>query len=329
MTSRRYSRQTDNSPKNRFEYWKFNVLINKHFSRLRQSKNTQNKKENESHNPYIKYGTWTDRIGIVVNIAMATITLFLFRQATRQNDISEKNIQLADSSAKAARISAIAAQRTVDYMDSTFKLTKESMTSSDSNFIQTLNLTRKSVDASIKSASLADSAFNLNKTGLNLTASFFEIDNRSIVYFDEMILNPFEVGKSISVQIGIKNYGKSPAYFRSIRTAIRFDTASFYNNFSYTPNEKKYVNLLCTQQNGIGTPVSSPIVLDTFLINVINSGFLKVYFHGELFYIDISTNKKMVYMFSMRLRPNKTFEVMNIHNGFFEVTNPRDLKLLD
>ena len=260
---------------------------------------------------------------------MATITLFLFRQATRQNDISEKNIKLADSSAKAARISAIAAQRTVDYMDSTFKLTKESMTSSDSNFIKTLNLTQKSVEASIKSASLADSAFNLNKTGLKLTASIFEIDNRAVVYFDEMILNSFEIGKSISVQIGIKNYGKSPAYFRSIRTAIRFDTASFYNDFSYTPTEKKYINLLCTQQNGIGTPVASPIVLDSLMINAINSGWLKVYFHGELFYVDISSNRKMVYMFSMRLRTNKRFELMNIHNGFFEVTDPRDLKLLD
>lgn len=304
--------------------------MNKYFRRVREQNTTQAKEKNIRTTQYDKWGTWSDRIGVGVNIVLAAITLLLFSQAIRQNNISEQNIALADSSAKAARLSAIAAQRTVDYADSSFKLAKESIASSDSDFIETIRLTKKSVDASNKAASLADSAFNLNKVGLNLTAKIFEIDNRAIIYFDQINLNTVEINKPITVQIGFKNYGKSPAYFRSLRTAISFDTSVNFKNFSYTKDQKKYINLLCIQQNGFVSPVfSSNIVVDSVLNYFIKTERINVFFHGELFYEDISTNKYFVYSFCIRIKPNKVFELMNYHNNIFELNNQRDLKLLN
>ncbi len=328
MIGKRNAHKTSYEVNKKLNNYKSSAFIYKNFRRISEENASNSKEKNERTTQYEKWGTWSDRIGVAVNIVLAAITLLLFSQAIRQNNISEKNIALADSSAKAARLSAIAAQRTVDYADSSFKLTKESILSGDENFSKSLEMTRKSVLAANRSAALSDSAFNLNKQALNLTAKNFEIDNRAIVYFDKMDIAPIEIGKPIQAQITFQNFGKAAAFLVSLRTKISFDTSNNFANFSYTAFEKSYVNLLVPQNKWLSIPLTSSIKIDSLLNQLINSDIIKVFIHGELFFEDIATRKKILYSYCMKMSPNRTFSIMNRHNDLTEITNPRDLKIL-
>jgi len=114
-------------------------VVDKNLNRQEKRNNSKDKEYNVVTDSYTKYGTWSDRIGIIVNVVMVVFTLLLFNQAVKQNSIAEKNIALADSVFNLSK----------RQFDSSVAYSKEASEKATQSF----DLQRKSVNTQIASVS--------------------------------------------------------------------------------------------------------------------------------------------------------------------------------
>lgn len=86
-------------------YSKYEIEKIKFFTRQRKKavshqQTSSAEKEDSAPNVFDKYGTWSDRIGVVVNIVVAVVTLFLFAQTKKATDAAVRSANTADSTFK-------------------------------------------------------------------------------------------------------------------------------------------------------------------------------------------------------------------------------------
>lgn len=94
MIRKKSTSQTHYEANSKLNYYKpLSSTINMNLTSKEKKYNRYSKEENvSSKDSFAKNGTWSDRIGVFVNIVMVFFTLALFRQAVRQNTTAEKTL---------------------------------------------------------------------------------------------------------------------------------------------------------------------------------------------------------------------------------------------
>jgi hypothetical protein len=285
MPSSRNSRQTNNKPNNRFDYWKFSALVNKYFRRLSEGKSSQNETESRRHYPYMKYGTWSERIATIVNIALAVFTYLLLRQATTQNE--------------AALTSANAAIETV-------KLMKSADTNNRANFSRSLDQTKE--------------ALKLQHTAIQSTQKQFEISNEAYLQITDAKVTRFFPGQPLGIELQISNYGNYVAKIKEARCGIHIkkvapDYQSSIKQISMLT--MPFANVIISKDFPTTRQGSNDFILPEQLFNAANQLSLNVFVSGYVKYVRMIDNTPKTYNFQLEIPlTNEYFKYVINENRF-------------
>lgn len=254
------------------------------FGKTINEKHTYNR--TESKHSDVK---WTDKAGIAIQGFSVIITLLLFAQVIRQNNIAAKSTALADSSARQAK-------RSADAAESTFQFAKQSSTINDSISAINFNLNKQSVEAQIKS--------------LTQSTNRFEIENEPILQIIQCHVTEFEPNSDMVITIMLSNFGRYPAkvlasgYYREIS-----EKPPDYNKVIITrekePNEVK--EFLSYQY----PLVQKPHFKSVYPENRINleKEIRSIFFLGFIDYENVVTKILKRYKFMFQLNPfNSKFD---------------------
>ena len=281
MISRKGAHNTKQNEKNKFHRRKFYFSsIDKYLTRNKKRNYGEQKIETETKDNIYKYGTWSDRIGVAVNIVMTIVTLSLFNQAVKQNSISEKNIALANS---------------------IYSLAKTQFDSSISSGIQASEHANKMLDIQYKSVETQIKSIKENQKE-------FELENRPVLMISNI---HFGITNPVKISFDIRNYGKQAARLLSVKGKTIWSTKANYNNFdtlgigslqetylpggSYIKQEGEYEQNIFTSQE----------------IENIKSGKLFIYLIGEIKYYNQITMKRRIYRYNCKISyyPRYNFEL--------------------
>jgi hypothetical protein len=277
MIRKKSTSQTNYEANGKLNYYKsLRSPVNNNLIGKEDKQNSQNKEGNETPTVYTKYGTWSDRIGVGVNIIMTIVTLFLFNQAVRQNSISEKNIALADSVFKLSK----------QQFDSSIASGKEA----SENAKQILDLQNRSVQSQVSS--------------LEESHRQFEKQNAPILQVANPTLTFSKKTKMITFGYEVINLGNYPAKTLYAKKTVTFRREDFESVYSARDKDSAFYTYLV---KGNMVKMEGEVVsLSDFDANLIATPNIALYVNGLIRYRNLISNKESNYIFQLRMRPNST-----------------------
>lgn len=295
----------------KFEYYKFTSLFNKHLRRISEKNTPQQEKEETTAKKNNKWGSWTERINILINAILAFVTYLLFQEAIKQNEVAQISANAASTAVKQTEKSM---QQAADSDSVNQVQLKKSTAIADSSMkaqIELADATKKQIDIMryyseksdsnyIKAIQIANNQLLLNQQGLIMQRNNFENENRAYLYFDELLFDTLKVGKNIAGSITIKNYGKSPAFINQTIFGISFSYTPILDTTLYEINNSKRLDIILTPNDRQQFPIKWVQITKEDL-DLFKQEKLFYFYHGEVYYSELITDKKFVFAFCYKM----------------------------
>jgi len=254
-------------------------IIRKHKQAMLNQNDTPTNRPNNEPNNFDKYGTWSDRTGIIINIVVAIVTLALFFQTKKAT--------------QAATESSIAAQNTFTeqrYNDSVMRYRDSIKAIGDKIEMENnFKLDSTSLQAQINSILIAQEEFN--------------IENQSYLQLIHFKLDTFKAFKPLVVSFSIINLGKSPAKIFETKQAIiiRSNPPSIQEiERNAKPNDIITLNTYIGGHDSINFPNIYPLrdkVVIPEMVDGVYSGKEYIYCVGIIKYLNMATKQNRIYSY--------------------------------
>lgn len=265
------------------------------FGSIGKQQNTTGEKENTNKDGIYKYGTWSDRVGVIVNIVLAGFTIALFfitryalNEAKVANNIANNNYLLARRA-----------------FDSTITSGKEASENAKKSF----ELQQKSVESQIET--------------MQQSRQRFELENKPAIQIYGYTFIDFEPEKPIRFTYQVENVGNqrvtilnekatfiiAPYPPKKIITHLNFDTLqSRLSNFVINKGEKADFDF------------SAQSIFPTINYNLLETNKEFFYLYGKITFLDEIGRSRNVYKFCIQFLTfnksnNQTFNIIYRNNS--------------
>lgn len=258
------------------------------------------------------HGNTSSWVNIIVSVVVAVFTLLLFKEAQRQNSISEENIKIAKISAEASKVAADAAIKSVNISDSVYRLTKESNRLNDSNFIKQLKISEVTARAASVSAENGQKSLEMSKKNFEVLSKPYILVSNVTTLYDSLIPN-----KNIQIVVIFFNYGNTPALLTSSKKGLIYSDKPVLDTLVYVDSKAGLNNYISA--NGHFNEISNiNVEKDKYSFSLFKQGKAVIYFYGELSYIEIVSKKKYTYKYCLRIFKDGTYNFNKLYNGLIE-----------
>ncbi len=313
----------------KFEYYKSTSLLNKYLRRVREKNTPQQEKEETTAKKNNKWGSWTERINILINAILAFVTYLLFQEAIKQNEVAQISANAASTAVKQTEKSM---QQAADSDSVNQVQLKKSTAIADSSMkaqIELADATKKQIDIMryyseksdsnyIKAIQIANNQLLLNQQGLVMQINNFENENRAYLYTNDLDFDSLKAGKNIAVSIVVKNFGKSPAFINKTALGITYSDSPILDSTFYEKQNVQRLDLMLTPNEWHKFPMKGGVISDIDL-NMFKQEKLFYFFHGEIHYTELITNKKFVFAFCYQINWDGKFRVNPFWNYISQI----------
>lgn len=254
----------------KLDNYKFFWPIYRVLNSVRKQQYATNEKEKKEPDNFTKYGTWSDRTGVMVNIVLAFFTISLFfitknalDEAKRANKIAQNNLNLA--------------QRIFNGSDEESK--------------KRFTLDTTALAAQIKSLKIAQSEFQVN--------------NMPFIRIYNVALDPLIVGKPITINAKIINYGRPAQILKGFcaietgdsnkskkATALKYRAPILFNQMISTAADTLPFH----------TADYKPLTQELFSDFINKKSF--IYVRAEISYVGFATNTSYIYKYFCKITPS-------------------------
>lgn len=313
----------------KFEYYKSTSLMNKYFRRVREENASQQKKEETTAKKNNKWGSWTERINILINAILAFVTYLLFQEAIKQNKVAQISANAASTAVKQTEKSM---QQAADSDSVNQVQIKKSTAIADSSMkaqIELADATKKQIDIMryyseksdsnyIKAIQIANNQLLLNQQGLIMQRNNFENENRAYLYWNNIYFDTLKVGKTVAGSIVVKNFGKSPAYITKTALGITYTDFPILDSTFYEKQNIQRLDIMLTPNDQHQFPAKG-IVISNDELDLYKQGKRFYFFHGEIHYTELITNKNFVFAFCYQINWDGRIRVNPFWNYISEI----------
>ena len=168
----------------------------------------------------------------------------------------------------------------------------------------------KAISAANKSAGIAENTFQELKKELIL-------NNLPVVVVDSISISKLIPNRPIYITVRFKNFGKTPAFVRTVNREIMacaFDTLPI---FPYSPSRVGGVNLYIPVSEKSLTYADVLDSLSDGQIDGIKNGTSKYFIYGQVTYEGVVSRDIFYSKFCFRILPTGNVTPTNNHNGIF------------